>query len=202
MTKPNKVLVYAESYTARDIMCHALDTAGYTVVIPNTASPQLLATIETSQPDALVIQFDAHHTQQVSALETLQALQPIPIVVFGERGDVLTMEQLIRIDIAAYVSGNTELARVPEILQVACARFAHTRALHAELAETKAALASRKWVDQAKALLMEQRQLSEADAYNLIRKLAMDKGQKMEEMAKTIIEMSHLWLSVPQQSDR
>ena len=61
-----------------------------------------------------------------------------------------------------------------------------------ELTSAKRQLESRKWVDQAKALLIEKQNMTEQQAYGAIRKMAMDNGQKMEDVAKNLISMMQL----------
>ena len=51
----------------------------------------------------------------------------------------------------------------------------------------KIALEERKYVDQAKNIIMNKYNISEKEAYTYIRKTAMDKGCKIGEIAKFII---------------
>ena len=69
------------------------------------------------------------------------------------------------------------------------ARFKEFQKLKNELTETKHELANRTLVDQAKRLLMKKKNLSENDAYQAMRKTAMDTGQKLEDVAKTLISL-------------
>ena len=46
-----------------------------------------------------------------------------------------------------------------------------------------------KILDKAKGILMQQKSITEQDAYALIRKMAMDKGEKLEKVAQNIIDV-------------
>ena len=46
----------------------------------------------------------------------------------------------------------------------------------------------RKYLDRAKGVLMERNKITENEAYGYIRKLAMDKGRTMAEIAKTLLK--------------
>jgi response regulator NasT len=59
--------------------------------------------------------------------------------------------------------------------------------LRSDLAKAKADLASRKTVERAKGLLMKERGLDEAAAYNLLRKLAMDSGRPLGAVAADLL---------------
>lgn len=192
------VLVYSDENSAQSTISDILNNAEHTVTCADKTQTLLLKAVEASQPDALVIVLDSDTQNTATCLKslaTIHQLSPVPIVVFDDVFNVSVMSQLIASGVSAYVSGELEWTRVAEILTTAHARFKRSHALEAELVRTKEALASRKWVDQAKALLIEQRGMSEADAYATIRKMAMDSGQKIEDIAKNIVEMSHLWFS-------
>jgi len=82
--------------------------------------------------------------------------------------------------------------RVKPVLDVAIARFKEVQGLRAELAKTKASLGERKVIERAKGLLMQQRGLSEDDAFRALRKLAMDKNQRLVEVAQALLTYAQL----------
>jgi response regulator NasT len=82
--------------------------------------------------------------------------------------------------------------RLQPILQVAVARFAAEQSLKQELADARTQLADRKNVERAKGILMKQRELSEEDAFQMLRKFAMDRGLKMAEAAARVIDMASM----------
>jgi response regulator NasT len=47
-------------------------------------------------------------------------------------------------------------------------------------------------VERAKGVLMKQRALSEEDAFQMLRKFAMDRGIKMADAAARVIDMSSM----------
>lgn len=56
--------------------------------------------------------------------------------------------------------------------------------MQSDLDAAKRALGDRKTIDRAKGILMRQRALSEDEAYQLLRKTAMDQGRKVIDVAK------------------
>ena len=82
--------------------------------------------------------------------------------------------------------------RVAPILEVAIARFEAYQALKHELDDAKLKLSERKLVERAKGILMKSRNLAEDQAYRALRKLAMDKNQKLGDVARQVIEVSQL----------
>lgn len=75
---------------------------------------------------------------------------------------------------------------VPAI-EVALARHTELAAIRKESADLQNQLATRKAVDRAKGRLMDQEQLSEAEAFRRIQKRAMDERRPMKEIAEEIL---------------
>jgi hypothetical protein len=68
--------------------------------------------------------------------------------------------------------------RLQPILDVAVARFEREQALREELRDAQTKLVERKVVERAKGFLMQQKGVSEDEAFRLLRKLAMDRNAK------------------------
>jgi response regulator NasT len=77
-------------------------------------------------------------------------------------------------------------------VDAAMARFTQFRALEEELARTLTKLEERKVIERAKGLVMEQQGLSELEAYQAMRKLAMRKNKKLSEIAESAIAAAEL----------
>jgi len=114
-------------------------------------------------------------------------------VMFAEEGDDTgSIERAMRAGVSAYIVDGLNPARVKTIVDVAVARFREFQALRRELEETRSQLADRKQIDRAKGLLMKQRGLDEQQAYHAMRKMAMDRGQRLAEVAANIIAVFEL----------
>jgi response regulator NasT len=72
------------------------------------------------------------------------------------------------------------------------ARFEFEERLRVERDDARSALQERTLVDRAKALLMERQGLNEKEAFTKLRKAAMDKGLKIGEVAKRMLDMADL----------
>jgi response regulator NasT len=109
--------------------------------------------------------------------------------MFSAEQDTDTINQSIQSGVSAYVVGNLQTDRVKPILDAAVARFREFQKLKEELSDTKQQLASRNLIDQAKRLLMKKKKLSEDNAFKAMRNTAMDTGQKLDDVAKTLISL-------------
>jgi response regulator NasT len=78
------------------------------------------------------------------------------------------------------------------VLDVALARFRREQKLLDELEGTRQKLAERKTVDRAKGLLMTRYRLTEDQAYQRLRSMAMNKNLKLAEIAQRLIDVEDL----------
>jgi two-component system, response regulator / RNA-binding antiterminator len=77
-------------------------------------------------------------------------------------------------------------------MQVALARFEQDRQLRSQLGQAQLQLSDRKWVERAKGILMDDVGLSEEQAFKHLQKLAMDRGQRMAEVAQRVVDARSL----------
>ena len=88
----------------------------------------------------------------------------------------------------AYVVKPFDASDVIPAIEIARARFAQIITVEAEVADLEERLASRKVVDQAKALLQEGLGLTESEAFRWIQKTAMDLRKSMRDVAQGVID--------------
>ena len=80
--------------------------------------------------------------------------------------------------------GETDLAPA---IEIAIARFKEFRTLEREASDLRETLETRKLVERAKGVLMEQNGLQEAEAFRKIQKLSMNTRKSMREIAEAIL---------------
>jgi response regulator NasT len=144
------------------------------------------------QPDMIIIdaESDSRDVLEHMVLATRDA--PRPIVLFTEDGDQSNMAAAMEAGVSAYVVAGLQTDRIKPVLDVAMARFNADQKLRHELSDTKAKLAERKTIERAKGLLMERHQLSENDAYQKLRKQAMEKNLKLADLAQRVLDVADL----------
>lgn len=194
-TPPSKlltVLVIDDDMDRAQSFKDALTGSPYVVKHLVHSSTSLLKEVEKNEPDIILMDIESPNRDTIESLSTISAYNPKPVVMFSDQDQQELMQESIKAGVSAYVSGDTSPDRTKFILDVAVARFNEFQSLKEELTDAKRKLESRKWVDQAKALLIERQNMTEQAAYSAIRKMAMDNGQKMEDVAKNLISMMQL----------
>ena len=64
--------------------------------------------------------------------------------------------------------------------------------LRDELAAAREALENRKTIERAKGILMKARGMDEEEAFQALRRMAMDRGKRIGEIAQQLIDMANL----------
>ncbi len=102
------------------------------------------------------------------------------------------MRRAIQAGVSAYVVAGLRTQRLAPVLHVAIARFEQGPRAARGASRTRAQLASRKLVDKAKGILMREQGLDEDQAYQRLRKLAMDRGEALAQVARRVIDAHDL----------
>ncbi|MFG0247669.1 MAG: ANTAR domain-containing response regulator, partial [Phycisphaeraceae bacterium JB051] len=112
-----------------------------------------------------------------------------PVVMFASDDDEQTVQAAVEAGVSAYVADGLSLAKFKPIFQVAIAHFQKHQTLERELSTAKSSLDERKFIDRAKGLLMQKRKCSEGEAFSLLRKMAMDRKQRIGQVAQELVEL-------------
>ncbi|MFK4753329.1 MULTISPECIES: ANTAR domain-containing response regulator [Oceanospirillaceae] len=174
------------------ILQQALSDAGCEVVACLASAQGLMKKVMEHQPDVIIIDIESPDRDMLEHMTVLNQHNPKPVIMFSDEDDPATIEKAVRAGVSAYVVDGLNPARVKSIMDVAVARFREFQALRGELEKTKNQLADRRLLDEAKSLLMKQKNMSEEEAYHAMRKMAMDRGQRMVDVAKNIISVMNL----------
>jgi response regulator NasT len=170
----------------------ALRAAGCAVVTAVGPCPDLLGKVRAVGPDMIVIDRDSPDRDTLEQLCVVTRDNPRPIVMFTQDADQGRMRAALEAGVSAYVVDGLAPERVQPIVNVALARFEQHQALRAELSEAKATLAERKLIERAKGIVMKSRGVGEAEAYQLLRKMAMDRNERLAQVADNVISMAKL----------
>lgn len=166
--------------------------SGYDLVASLPADVFLPERIAQLQPDLIIVDSgsDARDVLEHIVIATRDARRPI--VLFTEDDAPASMDAALEAGVSAYIVAGLQAERVKPVLDVALARFRREQKLLDELAGTRQKLAERKLVDRAKGLLMTRYRLTEEQAYQRLRSMAMNKNMKLAEIAQRLIDVEDL----------
>lgn len=144
------------------------------------------------RPDVVIVDAESPSRDTLEHLATVSTTSPRPVVVFAEDPSAGPMQQALKAGVSAYVIAGLNPARLMPVLQVAIARFEQDRALRQQLDAVQTQLDERKLIERAKGMLMDEIGLTEEQAYKHLRKLAMDRGQRLGQVAERIVRAREL----------
>lgn len=144
------------------------------------------------QPDVVLIGMDNPSRDMMEQLTAAAMPAERPVAMFVNRTDSEMMRDAINAGVSAYIVDGLRPERIKPIVEAAVARFQNFSQLRNELTATKAALAERKTIDRAKGMLMKARGIGEDDAYELLRKAAMDSGKRIADVAESLVTAAGL----------
>jgi response regulator NasT len=152
----------------------------------------VLPRIAAVDPDVILIDLENPSRDTLEQMFQVSRLANRPIAMFVDKSDRETVQAAIDAGVSAYVVDGLRKERVKSILDVTISRFHAFDRLQSQLQQAKSALEDRKIIDQAKAILMQQRGCSEEDAYVLLRRTAMNQNRKIAELARSLVAAAAL----------
>ena len=165
----------------------ALQAAGFAVIAVVKESADLYARVVPLAPDAIIIDADSPTRDTLEHLAALHQQFPKPMIMLSERGDAELTRSAAQAGVSAYVVEGATPSAVRSLVDVAMLHFLNHRVLHAELTRAQQALEDRDHVGRAKIFLMERHGFGEERAYQLLRKLAMRRQQRIADLARLML---------------
>jgi response regulator NasT len=188
------VLVIDESRGRSAEICAGLAGAGYQVaaLVPDTLD--LSDQVQRLRPDVILIETESPSRDTLEHLALIGRDLPRPVLMFAKDSDSKVIREAMRAGVSAYVVDGLQADRIQPLVEVAMARFEEYRELKRERDEATRKLSDRITIDRAKGVLMKARGLDEDGAYNALRKLAMDRGQSLFDVASDVLAMAKILL--------
>ncbi len=123
-----------------------------------------------------------------AALGLLAASAARPVLLCGAAVPAADLPAWLDLNLAGWLPADPAPAAVAAAQALALARFQRDQAQQQALAGALARLDERKWVDKAKGVLMRAQQLSEDDAFSLLRTASMQANLRVGEVSRSLIE--------------
>lgn len=187
-----KIVLIDESSVRAAILEDGLKAAGHTTIVRICDHANLLDRIYAIDPDVILIDLENPSRDVLEQMFQVSRAVKRPVGMFVDQTDEASIEQAIDAGVSAYVVDGLKKERVKPILNTTISRFNAFSRLRRELDEARSELEDRKVVDRAKGLLMRSKGIDEAQAYALLRKVAMNEKKKIAEIAQSVITAAEL----------
>ena len=180
-----EVLLVTDESSA-DEMHAGLIMSGAKKVHVASVSENILKLMNEFSPDLIVLDIKKPTAMLFEQFSFANEYCPKPIVCFSEERDTKIIEKSVKAGVTAYIVEGKDVKRLKPILDVAMLRFNECQAVKKELAQVKDKLSQRAVIEKAKGLLVQYKHMTEDVAYSTMRKMAMDQGKKIADIATEI----------------
>jgi response regulator NasT len=166
--------------------------AGYDVVGEAANGEEALALINEHRPDLAILDVKMPKMDGISVARELQARHQIPVLLLTAFSQRDLIEEARAAGVAAYLVKPFRRAELLPAVERVLTSFAEDQAI-AELDELETPadpdekIETRRLIDEAKALLMAEAELSEDAAFSFIQQSAMAARLRMRDLARQVI---------------
>jgi two-component system, response regulator / RNA-binding antiterminator len=188
-----KIVIVDESPIRAAILEEGLREAGFTGVVHISEMQSLLARIYALDPDVILIDLENPSRDVLEQMFQVSRAVRRPIAMFVDQSDTASIQASVDAGVSAYIVGNLQKERIKTILDLCISRFNAFSKLQDELDRAKSQLEDRKVIDRAKGILMKAKNLTEEQAYALMRKAAMNENKKIADVAQSVITAAELF---------
>jgi two-component system, response regulator / RNA-binding antiterminator len=187
-----KIVIVDKNPVRAAILEDGLREAGHVHVVRIDETSHLLARIYAFDPDVILIDLDNPSRDVLEQMLQVSRAVRRPVAMFVDQSDSASIEAAVDAGVSAYIVGGLRKERIKNILDLCISRFNAFARLQDELERTRTALDERKAIDRAKGILMRARNLTEQDAYALLRRTAMNENKKIADVAQSVITAAEL----------
>jgi two-component system, response regulator PdtaR len=182
-----RILVAEDETIIRLDLKETLERAGFEVCGEARDGEEAVELAREEKPDLAVLDVKMPRLDGIEAARRILAERPIPIVMLTAYGHDELVARAVEAGVFAYLVKPFRESDLLPAIQTAKARYAELEALREEAESLAEALATRKVVERAKGLLMEQEGLSERDAFTRLQRVSQTSGRPMKVVAEALI---------------
>jgi len=168
-------------------LAEMLVESGYQVVGQASNGEQAVELTREHRPDLVIMDVKMPVLDGISAAEEIGKERIAPVIMLTAFSQKELVERARDAGVMAYLVKPFTRDDLGPAIDIARSRWTELTALEREVTDLGERLETRKAVDRAKGVLMQQLKLSEAEAFRWIQKTAMDRRLGMREVAEAVI---------------
>ena len=182
-----RVLIADDDPIIRLDLKQMLETLEYEVVAEAGDGKQAVEKARETKPDVCILDVKMPVMDGVEAVTLITEEGIAPTILLTAYSDRELVERAKAAGVFGYLVKPFKPSDLPPAIEVARSRYEANRQLAKEVDTLADRLETRKLLDKAKGILMEEQKLSEAEAYRRIQQQSMNMRKTMKEVAEAII---------------
>jgi response regulator NasT len=190
-----RVVIAEDEAIIRLDLKEILEGEGYQVVGETGRGDEAVEPVAQHQPDLAILDIKMPGIDGIEAARRISAEHRVAVLILTAFSQRNLIEEARDAGVAAYLVKPFQRSELVPAIDVAVARFEEYRAiedeharLSAEVATLEEKLETRRLVDRAKGVLMDDHGLAESEAFSFIQRSAMDRRVRMKQVAQEVID--------------
>ena len=185
--RPSRILVADDEHLVSLQLTLALAELGFTTVGPAANGEEAFKLAQTAQPDIALLDIRMPKVDGIAASRQIFDELCIPVIIVSAYSDDASLQGAVEAGVFGYLIKPASREQVRVAIEVGWSNFLTFlhNARRADVAERK--LEERKFIEQAKWILVSQRQMTEPDAMRWLQKSARDTRRPLLEIAQHVL---------------
>jgi len=184
---PIRILIAEDEAIIRMDLREMLEEEGFEVVAEASDGREAVDLTREHRPDLAILDIKMPGMSGIRAAEviTRERISAVLILTAFSQRDLAA--DAAQAGAMAYLVKPFQKSDLVPAIEIALERYRDIASLRQDVSDLSERLEARKVVEKAKGLLMEQG-MTESDSYQLMQRAAMDRGLRLAEVAKLVIE--------------
>ena len=186
-----RVLIVDDESLIRMDLRDIIESCGHEVVAEGTNGVEALALCKKHKPDIILMDVKMPELDGIEAARQIVFHHEAPVVLLTSYSQQDLIDKARDSGVYGYLIKPVREEQLVPTLEMALGRFNSDAQLREKMAELEQSLEDRKIIQKGTGILMELYSISEAEAYNRIRTLSMNKQISIIETCNLIIKQSN-----------
>lgn len=185
-----RVVIAEDEAIIRLDLRETLEEEGYQVVGETGRGDQAVELVRTLQPDLAILDIKMPHMDGLEAARIISQERICGVLMLTAFSQREVVEDARDAGALAYLVKPYQKSDLIPAIEVAIGRFRELQQLTGEVDALGEQLESRKVIDRAKGVLIDECGLKESEAFTFIQRTAMSERSRMREVAERVIDGS------------
>ena len=182
-----KILIIDRNRLRASVIEDGLREAGHQEVVHVADMSGLMRKVADADPDVIIMDLENPNRDMLEHALQVSRAAARPVAMFVDASDAGMTEAAMDAGVSAYVVDGLKKERVQAVMELAISRFRALDRMRRELEDARSQLAERKIIDRAKGILMKSRGMSEDEAWQAMRRTAMNQNRRMAQVAESLV---------------
>lgn len=182
-----RVVIADDESVIRTDLREMLTNLNYLVVGEAGDGKSAVQTARELKPDVVIMDIKMPDLDGIEAAKILTQEQIAPVLLLTAYSQRDLVDRAKEAGVVGYLVKPFREQEILPAIEIALARFQEFRELKKETTDLQETLETRKVVDRAKGILMDQQGMTEQEAFRKIQKTSMNSRKPMKEVAEAII---------------